>query len=85
MHIRPIFARIARMLAHARPLPHACRSARADSASGARRRRRRTRASRKSIVTGTYIRRKSQFDSPSPLVTLSADDLAANGANEIGA
>ncbi len=36
------------------------------------------------IVTGTYIRRKSQFDSPSPLVTLSAADLAANGANEIG-
>jgi NDP-sugar pyrophosphorylase family protein len=29
------------------------------------------------VVTGTYIRRKSQLDSPSPLVVLSADDLAA--------
>jgi outer membrane receptor protein involved in Fe transport len=36
------------------------------------------------VVTGTYIRRQSQFDSPSPLVTLSADDLAATGANDVG-
>ncbi len=36
------------------------------------------------IVTGTYIRRPSQFDSPSPLVNVTADDLAAAGANEIG-
>jgi iron complex outermembrane recepter protein len=36
------------------------------------------------VVTGTYIRRQSQFDSPSPLVTVAADDLAATGANEIG-
>ncbi len=36
------------------------------------------------VVTGTYIRRKSQLDSPSPLVVLSADDLAATGANDVG-
>jgi hypothetical protein len=36
------------------------------------------------IVTGTYIRRLSQFDSPSPLLSVTSDDLAANGANEIG-
>ena len=36
------------------------------------------------IVTGTYIRRPSQFDSPSPLVSVTADDLAATGANEVG-
>jgi iron complex outermembrane recepter protein len=36
------------------------------------------------IVTGSYIRRPSQFDSPSPLVSVTADDLAAAGANEIG-
>jgi iron complex outermembrane receptor protein len=36
------------------------------------------------VVTGTYIRRQSQFDSPSPLVTLSFDDLAATGANDVG-
>lgn len=36
------------------------------------------------VVTGTYIRRQSQFDSPSPLVTLDADDLAATGANDVG-
>ena len=36
------------------------------------------------VVTGTYIRRQSQFDSPSPLVTIGRDDLAAVGVNEIG-
>jgi iron complex outermembrane recepter protein len=36
------------------------------------------------VVTGTYIRRQSQFDSPSPLVTLSSDELAATGANDVG-
>jgi outer membrane receptor protein involved in Fe transport len=36
------------------------------------------------IVTGSYIRRPSQFDSPSPLVNMTADDLAATGANDIG-
>jgi iron complex outermembrane receptor protein len=36
------------------------------------------------IVTGTYIRRPSQFDSPSPLVNLAADDIAATGANDVG-
>jgi iron complex outermembrane receptor protein len=36
------------------------------------------------VVTGTYIRRQSQFDSPSPLVTLSSDEIAATGATEIG-
>jgi outer membrane receptor protein involved in Fe transport len=36
------------------------------------------------IVTGTYIRRLSQFDSPSPLLSVTSDDLAASGANEIG-
>ena len=40
--------------------------------------------SRKSSSPGTYIRRPSQFDSPSPLVNVTADDLAAAGANEIG-
>ena len=28
------------------------------------------------VVTGTYIRRPSQFDSPSPLVNMTADDVA---------
>jgi outer membrane receptor protein involved in Fe transport len=36
------------------------------------------------VVTGTYIRRQSQFDSPSPLVSVTSDDLAASGANEVG-
>jgi outer membrane receptor protein involved in Fe transport len=36
------------------------------------------------VVTGTYIRRPSQFDSPSPLVNLDADDLASQGHNEVG-
>jgi iron complex outermembrane receptor protein len=36
------------------------------------------------VVTGTYIRRQSQFDSPSPLSTLTNADLAATGANEVG-
>jgi outer membrane receptor protein involved in Fe transport len=36
------------------------------------------------VVTGTYIRRQSQFDSPSPLVTVTNADLDASGANEIG-
>ena len=36
------------------------------------------------VVTGTYIRRQSQFDSPAPLVTIGREDLAAFGVNEIG-
>jgi outer membrane receptor protein involved in Fe transport len=36
------------------------------------------------IVTGSYIRRPSQFDSPSPLVNMTADDIAATGANDLG-
>ena len=35
------------------------------------------------IVTGTFIKRKSQFDSPSPLTTIGQEDLAALGVNEI--
>ncbi len=35
------------------------------------------------VVTGTYIKRKSQFDSPSPLTSLGLEDLAAFGVNEI--
>jgi outer membrane receptor protein involved in Fe transport len=36
------------------------------------------------VITGTYIRRPSQFDSPSPLVNLDADQLAAQGHIEVG-
>lgn len=36
------------------------------------------------IVTGSYIRRPSQFDSASPLITVTRDDLAMLGANEVG-
>ena len=36
------------------------------------------------VITGTYIRRTSQADSPSPLVSLDADGLAATGANDVG-
>jgi iron complex outermembrane receptor protein len=36
------------------------------------------------VVTGTYIRRPSQFDSPSPLLNVDADQLAAQGHNEVG-
>ena len=36
------------------------------------------------VVTGSYIRRTSQFDSPSPLVTMTSDDIAATGANDVG-
>ena len=36
------------------------------------------------VVTGTYIKRQSQFDAPSPLVVVTNDDLAATGANVIG-
>lgn len=35
------------------------------------------------VVTGTYIRRQSQFDTPSPLVTVAREDLEALGVNEI--
>lgn len=35
------------------------------------------------IVTGSYIRRPSQADSPSPLTMVTAEDLAALGVNEI--
>ena len=40
-------------------------------------------AAEEMIVLGTYIKRPSQFDAPSPVVVLSADDLAATGANKI--
>jgi outer membrane receptor protein involved in Fe transport len=36
------------------------------------------------VVTGSYIRRPSQLDSPSPLTVLTADDLAVTGANDVG-
>lgn len=36
------------------------------------------------IVTGTYIRQPSQFDSASPLATVTRDDLAMLAANEVG-
>lgn len=36
------------------------------------------------VVTGTYIPRASQFDSPSPLVVVDRDQIVATGANEIG-
>ncbi len=36
------------------------------------------------VITGTYIRRTAQADSPSPLLTVAADDLAATGANDVG-
>jgi len=35
------------------------------------------------VVTGTYIRRPTQADSPSPLSVISQDDLSALGVNEI--
>ena len=35
------------------------------------------------VVTGSYIRRESQFDSPSPLTTIGAEQLAELGVNEI--
>ena len=35
------------------------------------------------IVTGSYIRRASQFDSPSPLTTIGFEDIADLGVNEI--
>ena len=43
----------------------------------------RAQAADEMIVLGTYIKRPSQFDAPSPVVILSADDLAATGANKI--
>jgi outer membrane receptor for ferrienterochelin and colicin len=36
------------------------------------------------VVTGTYIRRQSQLDAPSPLLNVTRDDLAATGYNDIG-
>lgn len=36
------------------------------------------------VITGTYIRRIAQADSPSPLVNLDADGVAATGANDVG-
>ena len=36
------------------------------------------------VVTGTYVPRASQFDSPSPLVVVGRDEIVATGANEIG-
>ena len=35
------------------------------------------------IVTGSYIRRESQFDSPSPLTTIGFEEIADLGVNEI--
>lgn len=35
------------------------------------------------VVTGSYIRRKTQLNQPSPIATISAEDLAAIGANQI--
>ena len=35
------------------------------------------------IVTGSYIRRQSQLDSPSPLVTVGYEDMEDLGVNEI--
>lgn len=35
------------------------------------------------VVTGTYIQRSSQFDSPSPLVVLGGDELAAQGYTSV--
>ena len=35
------------------------------------------------VVTGSYIRRASQFDSPSPLTTIGFEDIADLGVNEI--
>ena len=35
------------------------------------------------VVTGTYIRRQSQFDSPSPLLSVTREDFAAYGANKV--
>ena len=35
------------------------------------------------IVTGSYIRRPAQADSPAPLSTITRQDLIALGANEI--
>ncbi len=36
------------------------------------------------VTTGSYIRRKTQFDSPSPIEIIGADDIAATGAKNIG-
>ena len=36
------------------------------------------------IVTGSFIRRPSQFDAPSPLITIGRDEMGASGAAEIG-
>jgi iron complex outermembrane recepter protein len=35
------------------------------------------------VVTGSYIRRQSQFDTPAPLVTVGREDLLAQGVNEL--
>jgi len=35
------------------------------------------------VVTGTYIRRQSQLDSPSPLITIGYEDMENLGVNEI--
>ena len=43
-----------------------------------------TQADETIVITGTYIRRTQQADSPSPLLTVAADDLAATGANDVG-
>ena len=35
------------------------------------------------VVLGTYIKRPTQADAPSPLIIMSAEDIAATGANKI--
>ena len=35
------------------------------------------------VVLGTYIKRPTQADAPSPLIVMSAEDIAASGANKI--
>ena len=35
------------------------------------------------VVLGTYIKRPTQADAPSPLIIMSAEDIAASGANKI--
>ena len=35
------------------------------------------------VVTGSFIRRQSQFDSPAPLITVTSDDIGALGVNQL--
>ncbi len=36
------------------------------------------------VVTGSFIRRQSQLDSPAPLITVTREDIAGAGATEVG-